>query len=392
MTVLDVHFHYKVDMMMNLLLLVALVPSAVLCQDLEARSLGFFTVEYPAYTSVIDLADTPGLYDLFVTTFETQPNTTDEVYAVRDLAARLDNVSAITTELVSDEILYPNEINLVPVEVFGTPDVLWLASGFLVPTKNDGAVHLLSLQYGVPATTVFVTDDPVPWFFHRADFLDMNGDGLIDIVSARCNVTNHALMWYEHPSEGDPHKQIWKSHHIVDGPDIAFRIHELPVPDGSTRTAIISTQYFTQLLTVTWTEDENGLWNDPSKIYQRVIDKDRGHYFDLELSSWFYRIFTDFDRRSAFPSSDYLKSIPGSKPSYVKPEIILSGDDDGNVYLFTAEDDKDPSNWNYAYASIFAAEGIVGSVSVKDVDGDNYEELFIPAYSQNELHIMTFAP
>nr|XP_006820672.1 PREDICTED: uncharacterized protein LOC100374843 [Saccoglossus kowalevskii] len=283
MTVLDVHFHYKVDMMINLLLLVALVPSAALCQDLEARTLGFFTVEYPAFTSVIDLADTPGLYDLFVTTFETQPNTTDEVYAVRDLAAKLDNVSAITTELVTDEILYPNEINLVPEEVFGTPDVLWVASGFFVPTKNDGAVHLLSLQYGVPATTVFVTDDPVPWYFHRADFLDMNGDGLIDIVSARCNVTNHALMWYEHPSEGDPHKQIWKSHHIVDGPDIFFRIHELPVPGGSTRTAIISTQYFTQLLTVTWTEDENGLWNDPSKIYHRVIDKDRGNYFDLEV-------------------------------------------------------------------------------------------------------------
>ena len=72
--------------------------------------------------------------------------------------------------------------------------------------------------------------------------------------------------------------------------------------------------------------------------------------------------------------------------------LILTGDDDGNVYMFESDDDLDPSVWTYTKQSFFSARGTVGSPTVEDIDGDGYMEVFIPAYSEGKLHVYTFKP
>ena len=72
--------------------------------------------------------------------------------------------------------------------------------------------------------------------------------------------------------------------------------------------------------------------------------------------------------------------------------ILLTGDDDGNVYMFENDADNDPSVWSYTYQSFFYAQGTVGSPAIKDVDNDGFMEIFIPAYSAGELHVYTFKP
>lgn len=65
-----------------------------------------------------------------------------------------------------------------------------IPSGFLVPTKGQGALTVFDLSGTSPSQ-----EGPFPvtsgsdgtWFYHRAVWLDMDGDGLKDIVACRAN-------------------------------------------------------------------------------------------------------------------------------------------------------------------------------------------------------------
>ena len=72
--------------------------------------------------------------------------------------------------------------------------------------------------------------------------------------------------------------------------------------------------------------------------------------------------------------------------------IILTGDDDGSVYLFESFSDTDTTEWRYSKTEVFHARGTVGTPAVGDVDHDGYTEVFIPAYTDNKLHTYTFKP
>ena len=71
-----------------------------------------------------------------------------------------------------------------------------------------------------------------------------------------------------------------------------------------------------------------------------------------------------------------------------KPILILSGDDDGCVYLLEATNDDDPSNWDYTSKVIYKSEkSTIGQVSVEDVDNDGHPELFVPVYNEGRMLI-----
>ena len=72
--------------------------------------------------------------------------------------------------------------------------------------------------------------------------------------------------------------------------------------------------------------------------------------------------------------------------------IILTGDDDGSVYLFESFSDTNTTEWRYNMTEIFHAGGTVGTPAVHDVNDDGYMEIFIPAYTDNELYTYTFEP
>jgi hypothetical protein len=70
-----------------------------------------------------------------------------------------------------------------------------------------------------------------------------------------------------------------------------------------------------------------------------------------------------------------------------KPIIILSGDDDGYVYLLEAVHDDIPLNWEYSIKTIHQSKGTVGQISIEDVDGDGHPEMFVPGYNENIVYI-----
>jgi len=71
-----------------------------------------------------------------------------------------------------------------------------------------------------------------------------------------------------------------------------------------------------------------------------------------------------------------------------KPIIILSGDDNGGVYLLEAIHDNDPTNWDYSMKTIYEpTKSTIGQISIADVDNDGHLEMFVPSYTDGEVFI-----
>lgn len=60
-----------------------------------------------------------------------------------------------------------------------------IPSGFLVPTKGSGALTVLDLNNG--AAYPMTANNDGEWFYHRVIWIDMDGDGLEDIVTCRAH-------------------------------------------------------------------------------------------------------------------------------------------------------------------------------------------------------------
>ena len=71
--------------------------------------------------------------------------------------------------------------------VFNTSSTYVLAAGgFLVPLKDRGTLTLFDLDLRPPVKHVLSDNsEDAKWFYHRVLWADMNGDGLMDMVTCR---------------------------------------------------------------------------------------------------------------------------------------------------------------------------------------------------------------
>jgi hypothetical protein len=70
-------------------------------------------------------------------------------------------------------------------------DALLVCDGFLVPTKDRGGLYIVknpghATEWTVPLTQHDANDR---WFYHRAVWIDLTGDGRLSILTARCKVS-----------------------------------------------------------------------------------------------------------------------------------------------------------------------------------------------------------
>jgi hypothetical protein len=80
---------------------------------------------------------------------------------------------------------------------------------------------------------------------------DVDGDGKLDIVTARVNKpvigsSQGELLWYRNPGQlkaGDP----WELHVLLEGPDVFFRIADL---NGDGKPEIVAAEFFSEKLVV----------------------------------------------------------------------------------------------------------------------------------------------
>ncbi|CAF1114314.1 unnamed protein product [Adineta steineri] len=359
---------------------------------------------------------------LVISCFNPIPGTTDYVYNVANIEWQL--TTKITPTVLTNQIIWPNGI--VPADTL-IPYSIIVPSGFLVPGKTNGNLYFIS-QTGSP--TPLVPNDKTNWFYHDADFKDMDGDGHFDIVAGRANVPiiggpTTQLIWLKNPGNYSV-TGPWKLNYLLTtgGPDIQVQFAHI-----DSLTVLFANSYFTRKLQMFWS-DSDPLWSNASQLHVRHIDYEPLSYAYIQLTNDLngdqkpdllvtvndefngsliaYELPTSGDIRTG----DFIKHVlatgfkpfsqgkgkgaPGqasavkfySGPARKKPVIILSGDDDGCVYSLEALHDDDPSNWEYSKKIIHQSKkSTIGQISIEDVDSDGHPEMFVPAYNEGIVYI-----
>jgi len=241
-----------------------------------------------------------------------------------------------------------------------TQDALLVADGFLIPGKDRGGIYVVNnpankeSEWSIPLTDSFSTDR---WFYHKAVWVDLTGDGRQSILTARAKLRkvatttsirsddssniyvdamqeteveqnrpkNGQLIWLEMPvphhfdfETGTPLEEDgtafdpfntrhlpWKEHILATGPDVTFAVADMD-PDDDT-IEVLASQFFDEKVSLH--SIKRGA--TPEVTFSRVIDDKPGAAFG--------GILADLDPVS---SADKLN---GKSSAIHRPLVVDSG-------------------------------------------------------------------
>lgn len=144
----------------------------------------------------------------------------------------LDDLKPVTLDPRPYKFESPNNAKVVPDDVFAGENVVMVPDGFVIPGHRNGGVYLL-VQDGSDITktkkTCRITPELPGIWYHTGHWIDMNGDGLKDLLIARTNseVDGGELMWFEQPASGALDDIEWTPHLITTGPDVYTSVEDL---------------------------------------------------------------------------------------------------------------------------------------------------------------------
>ncbi|XP_042881107.1 uncharacterized protein LOC122258899 [Penaeus japonicus] len=431
-------------------LVVAGAPSnsSIVKPEWQPRFLGQIHLRHAAfmelYFSEDESLDYVDRWNLYISSFDPL-GAEDEVYRMKSPGRFLDDIASWNIEVMDESAVWPNNPDYLPSSVAGAEGVIW-TSGFLVPGKTDGQLQMYdTTKDPVDGPYNIAANDNNAWSYHRVVWKDMDLDGDLDALSARFHkpvlgATKHDLVWFE--NEGTGFSVGWKEHIVAsDGPDVHFDLVTLSA-GGRDYDCVVVGEFFNERTSIYWTESENNDWSDPSLVRSRVINENAGQTFDVLVDDFnrdgeleflatefsndrgigqvtVYQFPEDF-RTDEFPHFKIADSFrpnqilagqtmsPGTPKVYYpnaayaqdvaedgmpyKPYILLSGDDDGRMYvLYPNSEDRD--DWLYQKHILLDTEDTtVGKMAHGDLDGDGYEEVIVAGYTIGEVYVYTYAP
>jgi len=354
---------------------------------------------------------------LVVSSFEATPLVGKNGVYVVDVAGGPQKVQELPG---SSAINWPNSITVLNSSVFGFTAIA-VGNGFLVPTHTKGGVYIMegSPEPKILKEPVKITKDlagSLPdsgWFYHQAHFVDMDGDGLLDVLTARCEYSvwpwakkRGELVWLKHPAQNPLGGQPWEEHELAPGPDFLFCVH----PDSS-KLALVAPEFISGKV-VYWYM-RNG------SMASRLLDdslgpgfscswEDLNHDGRLDLlvtnhaavnGSVFAYTFNSEDLVTSDVTRHVLatgftpakidkgKASPGDALAFKpqsnmtgKPYIFVSGDNSNSIFLLVPRS-EDPEDWRYQREEIQDFGADVGRPSIGDVDNDGFADVFVPVYN-----------
>lgn len=348
----------------------------------------------------------------------------DSLFSLSNWHKGLRSPDLLNTTTLTDTVTWPNEARSVAKEVFQDDGIL-ISGGFLVPGKATGAVTFM--PWSQPEQTHPITTPRKGWFYHRTEEWDVNGDGHLDIITARAykpvmGKHDGELLWLENPGSGNALTLPWKEHIIGRGPDVHFRI--LPASKASPLT-IIATEFSAKKLSA-YRLNANNTFD------YTVLDQTLGSAFDVQLedlnrdgnidllvtnheadakaSVFAYELdpeslrvrtrhvlLTGIETRqkaikSASPgpiSTFFPATADGKRPN--KPWILVSGDGSQRAHILVPTDDTDSKTWNYREHILWNPTSTVGQSAFADIDGDGQIEIFVPAYDADQVAVFTLS-
>eukprot|EP00985_Skeletonema_marinoi_P023475 scaffold15698_cov154-Skeletonema_marinoi.AAC.11 len=202
-------------------------------------------------------------------------------------------------------------------------DALLVTDGFLVPGKDKGGLYVVQnptnsaterrvCLTGVTNLQGDIINGESDWFYHRAVWMDMTGDGRQSILAARAKLPllqgnsqddngtlgKGQLVWLERPMphtfdvrtgtpldvDGTvfdpfrPSNTPWKLRILDEGPDVMFSVADLDPQDDTIE--VIASQFFSKKLSL----HSIKLGLEPKVTFRRVIDDRCGAAFSSVLA------------------------------------------------------------------------------------------------------------
>ncbi|XP_049800731.1 uncharacterized protein LOC126235870 [Schistocerca nitens] len=426
-------------MSVTLVVLAAAVASSA-AFDILPKELGSFYLGHAAFLEVFATEQSTETvadqYTLYISIFN--PATLlqkDYIYYVKSPGSQLDSVDSWVPTRIDQENYWPNDLYYMNSSVVGREGIIW-TSGFLVPTKTKGCLNIYftgTEPFDGPYNIASLDDQD--YSYHRVIWKDINGDGLLDAVTARFHtgllgsVTKQSL-WLENP--GSSQLEGWTQHMVKeDGADIHFQVEQLTA-GGTTYDVQINGEFWNEKLTIYYGNNNANFWEDPSELQEVVVDDTIGqpfdvYYWDINLDGvkeivvtayngsygnvYAYTVPEDFRTgtferhtladgfeanfilggQSMTPGAAHLFYISDEhEQSGEKPYILLSGDDDGNHYILTAVS-QDANEWSYQKNIYLETGGTTTGKSVAvDLDGDGKTEIIAAAYSAGRVYVYSY--
>ena len=350
------------------------------------------------------------------------------VSIVPDLKESWKNISNIKAKELF-EYVWPNLVSPVPQSVFQRNNLFTVAGGFLVPGKSTGAISIFDMS-ALPPSLHKLSTDLSGHFYHEAAWWDVDGDGHLDLLSARASKpvvgpSTGSLQWFRNPGSLS---QPWVQQELFSGPDVFFRLFDL---HGDGHMAIVAAEFFSSKLSLFLCE-RVGHCSIPSSWTEYVIDATIGPPFDvriadLNLDGHLELLVTNHvDNESLAgvfvyeipdpitPTSVWLRHtvaqgfrvlVPGPNqaapgdaqiftprtPWPYRPWIILSGDGAAQAYVLRPRH-EDPRSWDYDCTVLVSTKnhGTVGGLAVTDVEGDGTADIFVPDYDHSLIYVFSF--
>ena len=301
--------------------------------------------------------------------------------------------------------------------------------GFLPPGKGNGGVYLVVMDdVDVTKTvkTVTMTSNSNGYFYHMGFWIDLNGDGRKDFLTAKCNAKagQGKLVWYEHPEVGLESTTAWIEHIVATGPDVGIEAdYFAQYPD---EVVVFAAQFFDQQLGVYRVSLKDG-----SLINSRTIDNTTLHAYSVQLVDlnsdgtkqlvmnnhekdsktngiWAYTVpedlmsgtFGKYTLTAGFKNAFSL-TVPNMSPGFPyvmwpdkttegveRAHILIAGDGDHSVSV--AYPTGDASQFQYTREVIKNEGGTVGALAFSDLDGNNWQEMWVPNYDNSYIEVFLF--
>jgi hypothetical protein len=163
---------------------------------------------------------------------------------------------------------WPNDVQVIPYDVFNNRSII-VPDGFLVPGHSNGGLYVVVLDdedITQTVKTVKISEKKKGYFYHMGEWLDLNGDGRKDFLTARSNAKagGGELVWFEHPAEGLT-DATWTEHVVTSGPDVGIQV----IYDGPYRHEVVvfAAEFFNEKVSFYRVSTKDG-----SLVDSRVID------------------------------------------------------------------------------------------------------------------------